>query len=263
MNALLDTTARMPLWVSLTTLPSRMEHIRPTLQSLLQEQALCPDRVLLCLPRFSSREGCAYSRPSWLADFGERLTVVECEHDDGPGTKLLGCLPLLEHQPPLCLVVVDDDMRYRREFLETIYAAQVRDLGSSFSFYTYMSGPFIVGQGADGFSFNTENLQSLRNFADMALKNNQLRLVDDLWISAYLHGKDVRVRSLAHLLPPGETVYFVSHQINQLQNLSGNEGRENAMVAGVQYLLESGFYGSRVAVLAKLKRLARMIWQKI
>lgn len=215
---------------------------------------MLPDRVLLCLPRQSKREQCAYPRPDWLADYGERLSVVDCELDEGPGTKLLGCLPQLQEQPPLCLVIVDDDMVYRTFFLETIYRAQCQDPGSSFSFYTYPSGPFIVGQGADGLSFNSTNLAGLRRFADAVLNHPQLRLVDDLWISAFLHSQGIRVRSLAEGLPSGSTIYELSHEVNQLRNLAGDNSRESAMASGVQWLLESGLLGRRASVVARIRR---------
>jgi hypothetical protein len=184
--------SNLPLFVGLTTLPSRIHHLRPTLDSLTA-QTDRPDKVLLCLPRWSRREECPYGRPEWLADYAPMLEVVECEEDWGPGTKLLGCLDHLT--PPTCLVIADDDMRYRPFFLEGLYSSQVEDKGSSFSYWTFPCGPFDVGQGADGLSFYSPNLEGMRSFANKAIQSPQLRVVDDLWISAFLKRRGVGAKT--------------------------------------------------------------------
>ena len=243
----------LPLFVGITTLPSRIGHLRSTLDSLLAQSRL-PDKILLCLPKWSHREQCAYGRPDWLADYAPMLEVVDCAHDWGPGTKLLGCLDHLVQ--PSCLIVADDDMRYRPAFLEGLYGSQIEDTGSSFSYWTFPCGPFAVGQGADGFSFYSPNLQGIRSFADKVLRSPQLRVVDDLWISAFLKHRGVAVKSIRHLLGEG-TVYEAAHSVNQLRNLGGDLEREAAMTAGVRHLLESGLLGQRAQAIALLKRMLR------
>lgn len=240
-------------YVGLTTLPSRIELLRDTLDSLLS-QTRRPDKVLLCLPSWSRREQCAYQQPAWLRGYRPTVEVVECT-DHGPGTKLLGCL---DHLPAdACLVVVDDDMRYRPYMLEMLYEAQTADPASSFSFWTFPCGPFIVGQGADGFSFHASNLTGIRQFAERALQHPRLRLVDDLWISAYLHRQGVAVRSLKHLIPGGGTVYEAAHDVNQLRNLQDDTAREAVMIEGTRYLLESGMMGPAARAQALAKRALR------
>lgn len=246
----------LPLIVSLTTLPSRVEAARPTIESLLN-QSQQPDRILLCLPRWSRREGCAYRRPTWVGEFQPWLEVVDTADDYGPGTKLLGSLDRLKR--PSCLVVADDDMRYRPFFLDTIYRHQVGDRQSSFSFWTYPCGPLQVGQGADGFSFYSPNLERINAFAARAMQNSSLRLVDDLWISAYLAKQGVAVKSLQHHIPDQGTVYETSHDLNQLRNLQGLEAREESMRMGMNYILESGLMGRRLQLLALMKKSVRSL----
>lgn len=254
MNMLQDDASKLPLFVGLTTLPSRIHHLQPTLDSL-KAQTRMPDKILLCLPRWSRREGCPYDRPEWLADYAPMLEVVECEEDWGPGTKLLGCLDHFTH--PTCLVIVDDDMRYRPFFLEGLYSRQVEDTDSSFSYYTFPCGPFDVGQGADGFSFYSPNLKEIWSFANQVLQRPQLRVVDDLWISAFLKSRGIGVKSTQHLIPDSGTVYEVAHSVNQLRNLEGDLGREAAMTGGAQYILENGLLGRRAQATALLKKALR------
>lgn len=247
--------SQSPLIVSMTTLPSRMPHLRSTLDSLKQ-QTRQPERVYLCLPRWSRREQCAYVTPAWLSEYAGWVQVVDCADDFGPGSKLLGCL---DHLPAnACLVVVDDDMRYKKFFLEMLHEAQCADQTASFSFYTFPCGPFVVGQGADGFSFNSANLVGIRDFAARALQHPSLRLVDDLWISAYLQRCGVAVKSLQHKIPGGGTVYEAVHEVNQLRDMGGSHSREVLMAEGTRHLLESGLlgHGARIKAISR-RALAR------
>lgn len=244
----------IPLIVGLTTMPSRIEYIRPALDSLMG-QTFPPDRILLSLPAFSQREGVPYFTPPWLAEYAPVLEVVSGVNDDGPGTKLLGALDRADD--PCCLVIADDDMIYRPEFLEHLYAAQIREKGSSFSYYTYRCGPVTVGQGADGFSFYSPNLADIRSYARKALPCLALRLIDDLWISGYLYRHGIAVKSLAAVMPEGLTVYEESHSLQQLHNLDGELGRRILLVRGLDFMLMRGLLGRRHQILAFAKSAVR------
>ena len=228
---------RVPLYVGLTTLPSRIHRLRTTLDSLCCQTRL-PDAILLCLPRWSIRENCAYDRPGWLDEYAPLLRIVDCEEDCGPGTKLLGCLDHLPEQG--CLVLVDDDMAYRPFLLDCLYRRQVADPRSSFSFWTYSFEGIDVGQGADGFSFHIPNLAGIREFAERAVGHPQLRFEDDLWISAFLKRAGICVRSLRHELPDDKDVYEAAHRVNQLRDMEGVHARQAVLAAGAEYLFESG-----------------------
>ena len=228
------------LWVSLSTLPSRIGLLRPTLDSLLA-QTRVPDRIFLALPNWSRREDCAYVLPEWLGEYSDKLTIVRDIADEGPSTKLLGCLGQIEGRG--CLVVVDDDMKYKPYFLDMLYKRQIAEPKSSFSFYTYRYGPVMVGQGADGFSFHTDHLVGVRAYADKALRCSALLCMDDLWFSAFLMTKGVPVVSLQAEIPGGGTVYEVTHKSNQLIDLTGDLSRGKTLAIGTEYLLENGLMG--------------------
>lgn len=217
--------------VGITSLPSRIGLIRPTIESLLAG-ARKPDRIIVALPLRSQREQCGYDVPSWLADLG--VLVARPETDAGPGTKLLGTLP--EVPSDSILILADDDVRYRHDFVEKLVQAQGRDHGSSFSFYTYALHGLPVGQGCDGFSFWTPNLAGIHEFAARHVLNTPLRLHDDLWISYFLASRGIAVKSLEHLL--GDSlIYEQVHDLAALRHLEGDASREHLNDVGLRTLL--------------------------
>jgi hypothetical protein len=231
--------ADAPIYVSFTTLPSRIGRIRDTIESLLS-QTVVPDKIFVSIPHRSLREDCGYILPEWLtSNVLPRVEVVRCSRDYGPGTKLMGCLSRIDR--PACLIIVDDDLKYSPFVIERLYHAQMRQRQSSFSFYVYRFGPLMIGQGADGFSFHTPNLAGIEAFADAALQNRALFVTDDLWISAFLNNKGIRIKSLRPLMAAGEVVYKHAYvPPTQLQHLEGELQRDLAMITGTRYLAKSG-----------------------
>lgn len=93
--------------ISLTTTPSRIALIEPTLKSLL-DQKLPPAKIVLNVPDFSKRENVAYQLPDFL-DGLEQVQVRRCE-DLGPATKLIPTL--LDEPADTPILIVDDDRIY-------------------------------------------------------------------------------------------------------------------------------------------------------
>ena len=101
------TTARSDIIITLTTTPSRITLLEPTLKSLL-DQSHPPKRIILNVPEFSIREQVAYSIPESLQSL-QSLEIYRCD-DLGPGTKLIPSLPRFDPDQPL--LVLDDDRIY-------------------------------------------------------------------------------------------------------------------------------------------------------
>lgn len=251
--------AAIPLYVGMTTLPSRLAFVRDTIESLLAQQKR-PDRIFLSLPKISAREKCSYELPSWIAEYFPILEVVECDIDYGPGTKALGCLDRLA--PDGCLVLADDDMVYKPFFLDILYREAVAHPGTACSFYTYPSSNIIVGQGADGFCMMVRDLGGMYDYGCRSIRNPQLRVVDDLWISAYLKSRGIRVESLKHKIPDNQLVYEIVHDVNQLHDMAGSMARETAMSKGAEYLAENGMLGRPLQAKAMVKKLVRLLTGK-
>lgn len=99
---------------TLTTLPSRVNHILPILKSLYN-QTIKPDDIYLTVPMRSRRLGKGYDIPENVRDL---CTIVTVKKDYGPITKILGAL-IMENDPDTIIITVDDDIIYPKNMIET------------------------------------------------------------------------------------------------------------------------------------------------
>jgi glycosyl transferase family 2 len=104
---------------SLSTVPDRINNLRPTLRSLLK-QTRPPDEIVLAIPEFSVRERRPYVVPKYISRL-PRVRVLHCAEDWGPATKFIGAIQdeLAAGRENTLIMVVDDDRLYPRDALET------------------------------------------------------------------------------------------------------------------------------------------------
>src|SRR6266705_2844079 len=104
---------------SLSTVPDRINNLRPTIRSLLK-QTRPPDEIILAIPEFSVRERRPYVVPKYISRL-PCVRVLHCAEDWGPATKFIGAIQdeLAAGRENTLIMVVDDDRRYPRDALET------------------------------------------------------------------------------------------------------------------------------------------------
>ena len=105
----------MPVYISLTTIPSRVNLIEPTIQSLLA-QTYEITQIFVCIPMNNMRgEVSLLTLPEFLEN-NPKITVTRPEIDHGPIMKYIGSLD----QIPLdsFVFICDDDMIYRDTCVE-------------------------------------------------------------------------------------------------------------------------------------------------
>lgn len=214
------------LVVGMTSLPSRIGQIRPAIDSLLTGDRV-PDAIILSLPRVPLRGHGAWRLPDFLSDtewHSGRVRLSWIDGDFGPGSKLLGALPLLGSDD--LIVLADDDVRYHAAFLVGLEAAlRQPSPRAAFSYYSYRLGVLRVGQGCDGFAMTARDVATARTFFDRHVAGTDAMYVDDLWISHLLAMQGVAVRSLP--VPSGaELVYRQVHEIDALRDLTGPLARD-------------------------------------
>ena len=220
---------RYPVFIGITTLPSRIGLMRPALESLL-EGSMVPDRIFLSLPKTALRDEGPYVIPDFFREppFSEKVEIVRIPEDYGPGSKLLGMLGKITQ--PCYVVLADDDVTYKKFFLRRLIEHQRRDHQSCFSFFTYSLGGLSVGQGVDGFSFWSPNLDGIFDFYRQHIAGRDVMFHDDVWISYYMMSKGIAVRSLRALLDEAgvdEVRHEVLHRVKALVLETGRLSRKN------------------------------------
>src|SRR5437764_9987033 len=103
---------------SLSTVPDRINNLRPTIRSLLR-QTRPPDEIVLAIPEFSLREHRRYVVPKYISRL-PRVRVLRCGTDWGPATKFIAAIQdeLAAGRENTLIMVVDDDRIYPRDALE-------------------------------------------------------------------------------------------------------------------------------------------------
>lgn len=214
--------------VSLAVISQRVNNLPAVLQTLLCNQTLPPDRVVLWISPepFLLDEGCQYGNlpgrvQSWHED---GLVEIRTTANTGPHRKMI---PLLcEHRddpdPPI-LVTADDDALYPTRWLETLVAAHraggatavcyrgrviVRNERGLEPYHTWPKlaayeearSRYILATGREGLLIRA-NMFDPRTFSDDYMRLSRSRC--DVWMTAGLlaGGTDMRKLSMARIFP--------------------------------------------------------------
>ena len=118
-----DSRPRSKLIVGLSSTPSRVNEIAPTLLDLVRQDVKA-DEIVLSLPKISARFGVPYTITDptvrLLIDSG-LVTLNELDDDYGPATKFVGLL-LRPYDPNDVIVWCDDDIHYTPTVLGCLVA---------------------------------------------------------------------------------------------------------------------------------------------
>ena len=221
--------------VSLTSIPDRVGLIGPALRSLVDQT--CPaDRIVLAWPRRSLRTGEAYPSPR---DIPPGVEVLECD-DVGPATKLL---PTLQREREALIIVVDDDVIYPFDFIETLLNAHRADPRAAIGYRGWRLEPGRDPRDLDhvfatalkrpedvDILFGTWGYLVPPGALDAAMHDfegypPETRWVDDVWISGHLARRGVARRVVpARALPIESRAAFVGALTDGL-NRSGDNDR--------------------------------------
>ncbi len=111
--------------VTLTTIPSRLKNINQTIDSI-KNQTYKPDEIVLTLPLESIREPCDCD-PYDINEINKikDVTILRCDKDYGPATKLLGVLERekdknLDFENESLIITLDDDKKYDKECVKQL-----------------------------------------------------------------------------------------------------------------------------------------------
>lgn len=93
--------------ISMTTIPSRINKLKPTIASLLDSSKRV-DKIYLNIPKISCK-GVLYYIPNWLKSL-KNVEINYIKKDIGPATKLIPILT--KEDKKTIIIVIDDDVIY-------------------------------------------------------------------------------------------------------------------------------------------------------
>ena len=171
------------IYVSLSTIPPRINELSKSIDSLLN-QTIKPDKIFINIPK-KFRRFKEEIKDHQIPNFSSIVEVTRCD-DYGPGTKLLGSIDKLNKDS--LVILADDDQTYEDFMIEKLSYYYNKASQNAYSFYVHPLGNFGIGQGADGFAINTNYLGGIVDFYNDVVKDyHELFLYDDLWISYFLY----------------------------------------------------------------------------
>ena len=222
---------------SLTTIPGRYNKLRRTLKSLeAQERRL--DAIYLGIPQRSRRLNVAY--PELPDDIAAMCTVVSCQYDYGPCTKIVGAL-LRESDDNTIIITFDDDVVYsanlvaslllrHEEFPQSAIGSSGILLKYGFPFYSTVNNNDNNWNSITGFSMTDKGrpvdilcgfsailyLRSFfpaidklhEDFLHYPLDNEDVYFNDDVMISAYLSRSNTERRIVPGIPPANDGKIF-------------------------------------------------------
>jgi len=233
--------------VSLSTVPDRINNLRPTIRSLLT-QTRPPDEIVLAIPEFSVREQRPYIVPDYLLRL-PRVRVLRCREDWGPATKFIGAIQdeLAAGRENTLIMVVDDDRLYPRDALETYlyYSGQLPNAALCFRGAAMPSSldwddakmiyakdlreprPVAVITGCGSYFVRPRFFD--RSLWDYSEAPSVAFYIDDIWISAWLSRRGVK----RYVVPASAMMRSVRRQRQtlSLNKIPGRQKLNNETIA--------------------------------
>jgi hypothetical protein len=248
-----SSTNDMRVVVSLTTIPSRIDKIKKTIDSLILQKNINIDNIFVTIPyRFGRNENEEYEIPSWLQKYHDNennVSILRIDRDMGPGTKLYGAAKKYRlQQKDTIHVILDDDYSYGKNHISNL-VKQLRAQGSN-SAVGYMGSIVVYNQKKDKFR-HFQNLTSkitrvhmLCGHGGIAMYNSSIpdewftfvenapieaKKSDDVHISAFLRHNRTRLYSIPFLYKEPYTSWTLRTRsaLSNIEALRNNNRIEN------------------------------------
>ena len=197
----------MRIIISLTTIPTRISKLKPTIDSI-KKQSIKPDKIVLNIPKKFSRTGEKYIIPKWIVR-DKKITINHCGEDKGPIMKLFPTI-FLENDPESIIISIDDDNCYGKHMIEELckYSSQYNNaaFGSSgliltndhqsMSHSVHLNNVTVLeGFGAVAYKRKFFD-EDFSEYVNKVCENIQCKLSDDITISNYLASKNIERKTI-------------------------------------------------------------------
>lgn len=195
---------------TMTTTPSRMAHVVPVLEALL-DSSVKPDAVYLHIPDHSVREKVPYHVPPEVKALEARGVVVHyCGDDLGPITKVAPILSCETERDTIVLIADDDELpppRYHEPLVTNLVKTGHVSAFRGFNLvrgkekWNTRGGKVEVVEGYTGIAFRLEHLQG---FTPSFLPGAPCFYTDDIVLSHWWHAKGLTLETIPGL-PMGDS----------------------------------------------------------
>lgn len=195
--------------VSMSTIPDRIEHLGPTLASILT-QNVHVNEIAINIP-YKSRKGLEYEIPTWLEKL-HNVKIYRVEKDLGPATKIL---PTLQREAPSTrIIAIDDDVIYHSNTVKALvntfdkydgqhaitnFGIKLQPTGELPTTSSRILSFFNKSQEVDllqGFSaFIVAPKLFPKEVFDLNNGPSEAISVDDIWLSGWLRFNGVKIMS--------------------------------------------------------------------
>lgn len=184
------------LIVTLTTFPGRIHIVDKTLRTILNQKTVKPDAVLLWLAQeqFPGGEADLPQALLRLKDYG--LQICWCK-DTRSYKKLI---PALQKHPHALLVTADDDVYYRRDWLEKLYKSHLQYPGH------------VHCHRATGFFLGEDDFDAIGNgrfyYKEPSYLNKLVGVGGVLYEPGILHSDVTNEHLFMDLAPTNDDIWF-------------------------------------------------------
>ena len=222
--------------VSFTTIPSRIDNLEKTIDSI-NGQTLKANKIFLNLPYEFKRFPDIKFNKNQITKLEKFNVELNRSDDYGPSTKLMGALEKIKKFK--CVIILDDDHIYHNKMFE-IFINEFKKKKNNYSFYVQKIFKLNMGQGADGILINTENLSKIGIFYNKFVKNNNnLFFNDDLWISMYLqfieNNKIIDLSKNFKEITNKDLVYKIHSNMDSLKEVAAKKILNRRKIAKIEY----------------------------
>lgn len=212
--------------VTLTTIPSRINYIQTTIDSILN-QTLKPNKIELYIPKEYKKRSLGKIN---LDELPVGCEIIFCENDYGPATKILPALKKYENQDVI-LIYCDDDRIYEKNWIKRLISQSknypndcITDEGANIGWYLFRGW-----ESKNRFKYRFFRILSLglwklkvkqfskeENLTDTAMGYGGILVkpkffpakvfdipdllwtVDDIWLSGMMTKNGINIRITAH-----------------------------------------------------------------
>jgi len=249
----MDSLYNPKIYISLTTIPSRIPNLNRTINSLLS-QSLVADKIIINIPNKYHRFPENPIIPNFLLE-NNKIIINRCP-DFGPGTKLLGLLFYQDIRDDDILIICDDDRNYDHHFVLDLYnninkypdyaitiAGWEIEKMSSCSYdkknlprgIEYHSDGFIdILGGCCGFAVKYKFITKNIDILDIN-PNDYAFYVDDVWISGHLTNNNVKIWMISN---KGDASRNINNSIDALANIGGKYNRNDCNQETIKYFIK-------------------------